>query len=246
MTLILLTGCSDLMALSDAIAALTDPLVVQATYIGVETPPAEMPLEGTSWAEGSRAQAILADAGALDNLSEAPIDDATVALELDGVPVPLAAQSAGSFVATAAEGLGWAPGVDATLVIDRDGEHVIALTTPALPLVELGAQYALDEAMVIDLEGQPFDNVVVTVIRVLDGETVYNSLPTDIDGLYRLTHSSGELVTEVPGETFHEAGVYVVGVTGLVNADPDTYVGVNLALSALTAGAVDFSVVTVM
>jgi len=31
-----------------------------------------------------------------------------------------------------------------------------------------------------------------------------------------------------------------VGVAGLVNADPDDYEGVNLALSALTAGAMVF------
>lgn len=242
---LLMLGCADFLALSDAFADLTAPLVVQATYIGVEEPPAEMSLEGTSWADGSRVQALLADASAFGDLDAAPVDDASVALELDGQGVGLQWDSDGNFSASAADGLGWAEGVDASLVIDRDGEKVLSLITPPSPDARIAAEHALHQPMEVELSGQPFDNVMVTVLRLNDGETVYDSLPTDIDGLYELTHSKGDLITEVPGETFAQSGVYAIGVMGLVNADPDTYQGVNLVLSALTAGAMQFSVVTV-
>ena len=245
MALLVFAGCADLLALSDTLSDLTDPLVVQATYIGVEAPPAGVSLDGTSWQDGSRAQAFLADAGGLDDLANAPIEDATVAMELDGEAVSMPSDAPGQFVATGAEGLGWGADVDATLVIERDGEHVLSLTTPAAPDVSIPIKQSRGSGVDIDLSGQPFDNVIVNVIRVEDGSTVFDSMPTDIGGLYRLTHSAGELTTEVPGETFDKPGVYLIGVMGLVNADPDTYDGVNLALSALTAGAMTFTAVTV-
>ena len=238
----MLFGCADFLAIADTFADLTAPLVVQATYIGVEEPPEEMSLKGTSWADGSRVQALLADAGSLDDLQSAPVDDAAVALELDGDVIDLESDSAGNFSASAADGLGWAEGVDASLVIDRGGEALLSLMTPAPPQARIASEHAQNQPMEVDLTGQAFDNVMVTVLRLEDGKTVYDSLPTDIVGLYELTHSVGALSIEIPAESFGSPGVYAVGVMGLVNADPDSYQGVNLALSA---GAIQFSVVTV-
>lgn len=238
--MIFLLGCADLMAIGDVFADLTDPLVVQATYVGVEPLPEGVSLEGSSWASGSRAEAFLADAGAFSDLESAPIGDAMVSLEVDGLPVDFVAGDPGSFSASAEEGLDWSAGVDATLVVERDGEHLLALTTPPAPAFSVAEEHVRGMSMTVSLEGQAFDNIVVTTVRMDDGVTTYDSLPTDIAGLYKLTHSSSSLSAEIPGDAFQRSGYYAVGVMGVVNADPDTYEGVNLALSALSAGSMSF------
>jgi hypothetical protein len=206
----------------------------------VESPGEGVDLSATDWADGSTASAFLADAGSLDEMEDSPIDDAEVAMELDGEPVDMISDSPGSFSVTSAEGLGWNEGTVATLIVERDGDHFLALVTPAAPDSELPETWARGEALPIEVTGDDYDNAVVTAIRLEDGETVYDSLPTDIVELYRFTHSAGSLSVEVPGSALTEPGPYLIGVTGLVNADPDTYEEVNLALSAMTAGAMRF------
>jgi hypothetical protein len=245
MLFVLLSGCGDLLLLRDAVEDLTNPLVVQAFYIGVEPLPPGLDLGGSEWANGSTARVLLADASALSDLSSAPIDDAAVTLENQDGSFELAPEGEGSWSASGADGLAWHSQATVVVGIQRDESSQIALTTPAAPELELAAVYAASEDLALNLEGQPFDNLLVTVIRLADGETVYDSTPVDITDLYRLTHGSTELSVVVPGSALAEPGLYAIGVAGLVNADPDDYEGVNLALSALTAGALVFTQVEV-
>ncbi len=245
MILLLLLGCADFLAIAEAFDALTNPLVVQASYLGVEPLPEGLDLGENAWANGSTAHVLMADAGSVDDLENAPITDASVVIEGPGTVVPLRSDAAGSWVADGTDGLAWSPGDDASVTVSRDGEHSLTLTTPDAPELDLPEQIVAGDPLIIDLVGQDFDNVLVTVVRLADGETVYDSTPTDITALYKLTHSAGELTTEVPGSVFTEPGPYAVGVAGLVNADPDDYEGVNLALSALTGGSLQFTALAV-
>lgn len=245
MLFLFLTGCADFLALEDAFNDLTNPLVVQAWYVGVEPLPDGLELGDSAWANGSSARVLMADASNLDDLANAPVTDATVAIRSATDEIPLRGEAAGTWVADSSDGLAWTPDEDTVVAIERDGDHALTLTTPEAPTLGLPTTFAVGDPMVVDLEGQPFDNVLVTVVRLEDGVTVYDSTPTDIEALYKLTHASGSLSVAVPGDVFATPGAYAVGVAGLVNADPDDYDGVNLALSALTGGAIQFAAVTV-
>ncbi len=239
--ILLLLGCADFLAIAEAFDELTNPLVVQASYLGVEPLPEGLDLGDNAWANGSTAHVLMADAGSVDDLENAPITDASVVIEGPDSVVPLRSDAAGSWVADGTDGLEWSPGDEASVTVSRDGEHSLTLTTPEPPELDLPEQIGASQTLTVDLEGQAFDNLLVTVVRLTDGVTVYDSTPTDITALYKLTHSAGELSTEVPGSVFSEPGPYAVGVAGLVNADPEEYEGVNLALSALTGGSLQFS-----
>lgn len=235
-----LLGCADLLTLADTLDNLTNPMVAQAWYIGVEPLPEGMDLGDSEWASGSSAQALLADASSLDQLDDSPIGDAEVVLSIDGEPFELPASGDGSFTSTSDDGLPWASESDVRLQIERDGNHSLSLQSPSPPSLDVPDTLQLDSPLPISLDGQDYDNLMVTVVNLIDGTTTYDSLPTDITELYRLTHSAGSLELDVPTSAFPEPGPYAVGVAGLVNADPDTYDGVNLALSAMTSGALEF------
>ncbi len=240
MILALLLGCADLLAIADTLEDLTNPMVVQAWYIGVEPLPEGVDLGDSDWGAGSSARVMLADATSLEELEDSPIDDAAVELEVEGQGFALLPESDGNFAATSEDGLPWAPAADTVLRVDRDGSHHLEMVTPEAPELDVPESHEAGAALVVSLEGQDYDNLMVTVVRLADGQTTYDSLPTDIADLYRLTHASGSLEAEIPGSAFREGGAYAVGVAGLVNADPDSYEGVNLALSALTAGSLRF------
>ncbi len=241
----LLLGCADFLAIADTFNDLTNPMVVQAWYIGVEPLPEGVDLGASDWDAGSSARVMLADATALEDLGDSPIDDAAVELEVDGEGFALFPESDGNFAATSEDGLPWAAAADTVLRVDRDGAHHLSMVTPDAPELDVPESIDAGAELVVSLEGQDYDNMMVTVVRLADGETTYDSLPTDIADLYRLTHAAGSLEAEIPGSAFREPGAYAVGVAGLVNADPDSYEDVNLALSALTAGSLRFTAVHV-
>ncbi|MBM4389929.1 MAG: hypothetical protein FJ090_02295 [Deltaproteobacteria bacterium] len=240
MILALLLGCADFLTIAETLEDLTNPMVVQAWYLGLEPLPDGVDLSDSGWGSGSSVRVMLADATSFDQLEQAPIDDAAVELEVDGAGYSLLPESDGQFVATSEDGLPWAADADTVLRVDRDGSHQLAMVTPEAPDVDLPETIEAGDDLGVSVEGQDYDNVMVTVVRLADGQTTYDSLPTDIAELYRLTHASGSLDVEIPGSAFREPGAYAVGVAGLINADPDDYEGVNLALSALTAGSLRF------
>lgn len=241
MLLALLFGCAEFALLQAAYDDFTNPLVAQAFYVGVDPLPAGLDLGDNPWMLGSTARVLLADASGLSDLAEAPVTDAEVMLGFGDGEIPLIADGEGSWTADGTDGLGWSSGAETVLSIQRESASRIALTTPVSPTFALPEVHAPGTALVLDLEGQEFDNILVTVVRLRDGATVHDSTPLDIMELYQLTHSSSELTATVPASAFTEPGPYAVGVAGLVNADPDDYEGVNLALSALTAGAMVFA-----
>ncbi len=243
--ILFLIGCGDYVTLRDAFEGATDPLVVQASYVGVEALPEGLDLGSSDWAKGSAARVFVAETGSVGDLGRAPISDASVAFEGANSAVSLRTVTAGTWEANAGDGLSWSPGDDALFTIERDGEHILMMSMPASPVLDLPQQLSSGDPLIVDIEGQAFDNLLVVVIRLADGETVYDSMPTDINDLFTLTHAAGELATEVPASTFAEPGAYAVGVAGLVNGDSDNYQAVNLALSALTSGSMRFSALTV-
>jgi hypothetical protein len=242
MVLALLVGCTDLLLIRDAVEQFTNPLVVQAFYVGVEPLPEGVDFGEGPWSHGSTAEVLLADASDFEG---APIADAVVELEHPVGAITLVSEGDGRWSATAEDGLPWSAEAEVALGIATEGEGRIGLVTPQPPTVALPAVLSMGEGLEVDLDGQPYDNVLVTVIRLADGATVYDSTPTGISELYRLTHSASSLQASVPASAMSEPGFYAVGVSGLVNADPDDYEGVNLALSALTAGALRFTVIEV-
>lgn len=243
--ILFLIGCGDYFTLRDAFEGATDPLVVQASYLGVEALPEGLDLGNSDWANGSAARVFVADAGSVGDLEGAPIRDASVAFEGATSEVSLRTETAGTWEADATDGLNWSPGDDALFTVERDGEHTLMMSMPAGPVLDLPQQLSFGDPLIVDIEGQAFDNLLVTIIRLADGKTVYDSLPTNISDLFTLTHAAGELATEVPATTFAEPGAYAIGVAGLVNGDPDDYQNMNLALSAITSGSMRFSAMMV-
>ncbi len=241
----LLLGCSDLLLLSDTVDDLTQPLVVQAFYVGMEPLPEALAAAEGDWSAGSKARVLLSEAAGISADDAPPITDAEVLMEYPDGELVLTNEGAGEWTADGDDGLAWHSDVEASLTIRRDEDSRITLTTPPAPELDIPSTLAAGEALELDLDGQPFDNLLVKVVRLADGVTVYDSTPEDSTDLYRLTHSASSLTATIAATVFEEPGEYAVGVAGLVNAHPDDYEGVNLALSALTAGTMVFTPVRV-
>lgn len=235
MPLALLLACSDFEEVKSAYDDLTNPVVVQAWFLGVEVPEG-VDLGDSDWSEGATIRAFVANAEDADNLENAPVEGARVVSRAASLgTVPLEEEGDGAY-------RGSAPSYPESedVVVSVDDAHKLSMTAPPAARVAIPAEMEAGEALVVSLAGQEYDNVLVVVMDTVSGEVVYDNTPQDIGALYDFALYEGALSLEVPGRAFAAESVYAVGVAGLRNADPDAFVDVNALLSAMMAGQIVF------
>ncbi len=237
----LLAGCD----LLGDLAGYANPMVMEATLVGVEAPdPDLVDLTGTSLGGGTVATVLLADATKMEDLADAPLAGAKVELRIDdGEWRALRDESEGRYLLD--EGLTYVPGQVVTIRVQGDPDHGATVRAPEALDVEVPAQQGTGAPLVVQTEAEGVAHLALVVMDIESGEVVFDNRPDSIEDIYALTHGGGQRAVEVPGVVFSRPGAYVVGVAGLaVSAEADLD-NLNTTISALTAGTIRFYPVTV-
>jgi hypothetical protein len=250
--LLLLPGCDLLEDARDELTGLTNPLVGQAMVIGIAEPENELvaaALENTDWDMGVFSQVFLADATSADDLSNAPVGGANVNLVVGGnAAVRLQENESGSYSATNDDGLVYQVGANVEISVKLEGGPAkMNGLLPQAPTVAIPAQQNKGAKMVVDLSDGNFNAVLGVVFDAETSDVVWSNEPTTPEEIYDFGHSS-DLVTslEIPGATFSKAGIYAVGIAGLVNGEASEFDNVNSLLSSFMAGKMTINAVTVL
>jgi hypothetical protein len=237
--LLLVSGCG---LLSD-LDGLTNPMVMESMFVGVEAPQSDLiDLTGTEFEGGAGATVLLADAQYADQLEEAPIEGADVSMQLDGGAwLPMRDDGDGKYVVD--DGLVYLPGQALGVRVKDDGIHAATLRTPDALDVELPESVATHAPLVVRTESPGVNTLAVVVMDPETKELVFDNRPVSIEDVYALTHDQGTLAVEIPGVVFSRPGMYVVGVAGLAISQQENLDNVNTTISALMAGTIRFYVV---
>ncbi len=246
----LLFACEQIKDIKDTVQGLTNPLVVEAIYLGVQPPDvgSGIDLSGSDFARGSTLKAFLADAADADGLDEAPLAGAELDLvsAANGGRLPLQDQGDGSYTANESEdGLAYASeSVSLSTELDEK-QRTIGVQAPPPADVTIADRHTAGQPMVVDISDQDFDGLLVFVMGSGGSEPRYSNMPESIQDLYEFTHGGGELRVEIPASAFPSAGVYAVGVAATRNSSADEMEEVNTALSSFVAGKARFHAVVV-
>jgi hypothetical protein len=240
----LLVGCN-LDKLKENVEGLTNPLVAEGLFLGVEPPSSQdIDLSGTEFDNAAAAAVMLADASNVNDLEEAPVTEAAVGVLSDAIGrVDLHEDSDGTYSASADDGLVYTEGDDVVLSMGVGNTTAkMGARLPRSPNVAgIPASGAPNAGFTVDLSGQDFDNVLVVVLDGATGDVTFDNRPDDIKAIYDLTHGEGSLVVEVPGGAVPDESIYLVGVAGLKNTDSSDMDEVNTALSAFITGRMAFT-----
>lgn len=241
--LLVLSACDALDALKDEVAGLTNPLVMEAVYVGVEDPGTEViDLSGTDFGMGAVATALLADAAAAEDLSQAPVDGAEVHFrsEANGT-VPLPAAGAGKYKATGEDGLAYEDGDPVVLSVDfGDTRHTAGILAPSAVAVDVPPDHTTGGGLTVDATGNAVDTLFVVVVDLQAGTSTFDNRPTSVGDVYNLAHGDGVLVVDLPGSAFPRDSLYVVGAAGMNVTTPENLTELNTALSSFLAGKFSF------
>lgn len=245
---LLLTGCGDiqkLLALKDTFDAYTNSTVASTSILGVAPAADErvdMALALTDLGSGARATAWLVQAEGAGGLDEDGLSGQPVQLVIDGQGVALEEQVAGEYSADGETGLHYLPRTEARLQIDtEDGRKGLAIGLPDAPDFDLPAAHVAKEPLEVDLTGQDYDESLVMVLDVLTGAVTWEQTPKGAMELYEFARADGAVGwVDIPADAFPDESVYAVGIAGTWNADPETFEGVNVALTTGFAGRFRF------
>ena len=229
----------------EAVEGVTEPVVLGAIAIGV-TPPADprvaFALAQTELASGARLTAHLADASAAGNIEEAPIPGEALAVRFASGEVALVEEEDGRYAATGEEGFVYSPDTLATVSLDGGQRRVEGALAPD-PVFSVPARHTPGAPLTVDLSGQDVDGVLVMVLDLATGETVWENTPRDPMALFTFATGGGAGVVEIPGEVFETPGLFALGVAGTWAADSESVHGVNTALSSFLSARFRFEVV---
>lgn len=246
MLILLAAGCNIQDVLDDAnetFEGLTNPLVVQGWYVGVEPPQdADVDLSGSDFADGAALTVFLADAASVDEMDQAPVQGA----EVDADGIPLTEGNGGRYVAVGSDGLEYTNNGESLISIGLTrgvAEALVVTPPPADFVVPVNGTAGTD--LTIDLSGQGYDNVLVVVLDST-GSVSWTNTPSDITAIYDFARADTVTRVTIPGDlAFDSAGVYAVGVAGMNKADSDTFVDMNTALSSVMAGKLRFKAMVI-
>lgn len=229
----------------DAVEGVTEPVVLGATAVGV-TPPTDprvaFALAQTELASGARLTAHLADASAAGSIEDAPITGEALAVRFSAGEVGLVEEDDGRYAATGDEGFVYSPDTLVTVSLDGGQRHVEGALAPD-PEFTVPARHTPGAPLTIDLSGQDVDGVLVMVLDLATGETVWENTPRDPLAMFTFATGGGAPVAEVPGEVFETPGLFAVGVAGTWASDSESVQGVNTALSSFLSARFRFEVV---
>lgn len=245
---LLLTGCGDiqkLLALKDTFDAYTNSTVASTSILGVapsEDERVDMALALTELGSGVRASAWLVQTEGAGGLDDDGLSGQPVRLIVDGRGVGMEEIAAGEYMADGDSGLAYLPQTEAVLQFETDeGNKGLAVGLPQAPAFDIPAEHLPKEALEVDLGGQDYDAALVMVLDVLTGQVTYEQTPTGALELYEFARADAAVGwVDIPADAFPEESVYAVGIAGTWNADPETFEGVNVALTTGFAGRFRF------
>lgn len=243
-----LAGCGDiqkLLALKDTLDDYTSGDVASVSVLGVAPPDDDrvaVALGQTDLASGARAAAWwVRSEGTGGGDAEAPAGRA-VTLLVDGEALEMEEVAAGEYSADGEAGLEYRPRTEAALRINGpDGRMGLAVGLPDVPSFALPDTHMPKEPLEIDLTGQDFDASLAMVLDVLTGEVTWEQRPAGAMELYEFARAgAGVGALQIPADAFPEESIYAVGIAGTWSADPETFEGVNVALTTGFAGRFRF------
>jgi hypothetical protein len=248
MLLFALAGCDiiDLVTnVQETVDDLTNPVIIQATFIGVGDAP-----EGFEFPEDSNigplVTALLADTEASSDLAEAPVEGATASIKIgsNGAVTLSEASEEGDppgYSAGAEEGLTYEVGQSALLKIET--ETIKASATWIMPDgldFDVPCRLSSQQDLTIVMDSTDYHSPLVTVIDQ-DGTITWTNLPADIDAAVDWVISGGFSSVAIPGaDAFAADGPYIIGIAPVQRALPEAFEGVNISLSAYMVGQMRF------
>ncbi|HJN73123.1 MAG TPA: hypothetical protein QGF58_04220 [Myxococcota bacterium] len=245
--LLVLLGCvlveEEIEDITEEIEGLTNPLVVQAAFLGVAEPDAgdDIDLSGTEFEKGSAITVFLADAASIDEMEEAPVEGAVVKVRLGDTPAyELMEEEAGRYGLNGEDGLEYIPTADTLLKLDVAGSlSEMGTVLPPPPEFVIGPQGTTMQDLPIDLSETNYDQVLAVVINEA-GDVTWSNQPEEIRDWYEFANADNGQSFVIPGEAFKRDGAYLVGVAGLVRAEDESFENMNTALSSMLAGQILF------
>ncbi len=244
-----LGGCSLLGALTDKLEQYTETTTMQGLALNVAEPQndqiANVLAELADWSPGiGRATIFLADASNADDMSEAPIGGAAVTLRAESFGELTLDEGKTGYYET--EDLDYPQGEELEVVIEGESTHRAATLAPAgLKNLEIPERSAMNQSIVIDASHEDIDALFVVVVEVRTATVIYDSTPKTIEAMYEFSHGAAPTSVELDGSMFDRAGLYAIGLSGLIRAEQGTYEELNVLLSTFMAGEVVFSPVLI-
>ena len=224
----------------ETVEDLTNPTVGQAVILGVEEPNSEqIDLSNIDVEVGTGFTMFLANAAEVSDLENAPVEGAAV--NVSGNNQVAAVDSGdGIYTVEPGQGLEYVVGSSLTMSVDVPGVEETGTISIELPdAVEMSVEelWEKDAAMSLDFRGQGFGSALIIVYDAQNGELTWDNRPETISEVYEVTKGTEQVgIVEVPGAAFPKESLYVLGVTGMVNADSGDIDGMNTLLSGLMAG----------
>jgi hypothetical protein len=250
-----LVGCGGIAEIQESIDGFTNTTALEAIILGVVPPESDILPEDVvdAMGAGTSFKALVVDADAVAAMEEAtPIDDASVWVE--GAPMgTVAAYSLLEGLYTLEPGMGleytagetWKIGV---MVPGDEDPGEVEITLPEATVFALPDTSPVGQSLTLDLAGQGFHWVFLVVTNALSGEVTFtneNEVSSVVD-IYEVTHGESTISgVTIPGLAFPTAGVYAVGVAGMVHQDEDAATNVNTVLSGALAGQMRIEVITI-
>jgi hypothetical protein len=247
--IVLLTGCGDiqkLLDLKDTFDAYTNSTVASTSVLGVapsDDERVDMALALTELGSGVRASAWLVQSEGAGGLDDDGMTGQPVRIIVDGQGFGMEEVAAGEYVADGDDGMSYLPQTEAELRFQTDeGAKGLVVGLPHAPDFEVPAEHLPKEPLEVDLTGQDYDASLVMVIDVLTGAVTYEQTPSGAMELYEFARADAAVGwIDIPADAFPEESVYAVGIAGTWNAEPETFEGVNVALTTGFAGRFRFA-----
>lgn len=240
-------ACDRLENAGETVDGFGDTTVAQGLLLGADFPDG-LTLPPESQLYSAACKVFLAEVTDADDVSDAPVSGAEVSYVADGVgKLDFAEEDVGEYMLYSMDGLSYRPGDEAVVRFAVNGdEGELRVTMPEAPEVEVPSSLSSGENVRARVTEGRFSNLVAAVFDVDHEKLTWDNLPDDVGSTYDL-NASDVVVEEllIPGDAFTRPATYVVGVGGLVTADPDDISGGNRSLSTFAAAQMSLHIVTV-
>jgi hypothetical protein len=232
-SILFFSGCELFEDVKETFEGLTNPLVAQSVFLGVEADGVDPEmLEALNVESGVAASVFLADANNADEMENAPISGAIVHMgETSAVEAADGTYVIEPGVLTYVVGTTWVVTMDI-----GEATSQADFTLPNAPQATVPTIHAANTSLDISLEGQGFDIIIGTVGRLEPSEITWSNEPTDARDVFDLATGSSDGILNIPPEAFPSSGAYVIGVGGLTKSRGQQMDNMNTALSNITAG----------
>jgi hypothetical protein len=248
MLLLMLGGCDIIeliMNVQETVEDLTNPVIIQSTFIGVGAPPPDVAFPEDAEI-GPLIKAYLADTTRSSDLADSPVSGAMAMIQVGNADPIMMPEGGGGdeppgYSAGVEQGLEYVVGAQALLTIETD--DILASATWPLPDgldFDIPCRVDLLEDLIVVMDGPDYHSPLVTVLNE-EGVITWSNFPKDIDAAVDWVNGGGFATVEVPGaQAFSEAGLHIIGIAPMQRANSGSFEGANISLSAYMLGQMRF------